>query len=162
MDTSLAVELGELLRERGLTLALAESCTGGLIGDRITNVAGSSDYFLGAIVSYAIDAKINLLGVSDDMLNEHGAVSAQTVKEMAYGARDVLGADIGLSVSGIAGPGGGTTVKPVGLVWFGLSAEDRSWTQEKRFHGDRIEVKNKSADEALRFLLSYLQGQLYD
>jgi len=162
MDTSLAVELGELLRERGLTLALAESCTGGLIGDRITNVAGSSDYFLGAIVSYAIDAKINLLGVSDDTLNEHGAVSAQTVKEMAHGARHVLGADIGLSVSGIAGPGGGTTVKPVGLVWFGLSAEDGSWTQEKRFHGDRIEVKNKSADEALRFLLSYLQGQLYD
>lgn len=161
MDISLAVQLGELLRQRGLTLAVAESCTGGLIGDRVTNVAGSSDYFLGGIVSYADDVKINQLGVSEETLKEHGAVSAQTVKEMAHCVRQVMGSNIGLSVSGIAGPGGGTAEKPVGLVWFGLATVDGVWTHEKRFQGDRVEVKTQAAAEAQRFLLSYLQGQLY-
>ena len=110
-----------LLREKGLTLACAESCTGGLISKRITDIAGCSDVFVGGCVSYANEAKIKLLGVSEDTLREWGAVSEQTAKEMAIGVRRVLGTDIGVSVTGIAGPGGGTPEKPVGTVFLGIS-----------------------------------------
>src|SRR5512137_2314248 len=104
---SLEFLIGNLLRARGMKLASAESCTGGLVADRLTDVPGSSDYFLGGIVAYAYEAKVAVLGVSWDTLRAHGAVSAQTVLEMARGARKALSADIAVSVSGIAGPGGG-------------------------------------------------------
>ncbi len=110
-----------LLREKGLTLACAESCTGGLISKRITDIAGCSDVFVGSCVSYANEAKVKLLGVSEETLREWGAVSEQTAKEMARGVRNVLGTDIGVSVTGIAGPGGGTPEKPVGTVFLGIS-----------------------------------------
>ena len=160
MSTSLENQVGKLLHERGLKLSLAESCTGGLIGDRITDVPGSSEYFIGGVVAYAYEAKVALLGVSWDTLNSQGAVSQQTVFEMARGARRVLGTDIGISVSGIAGPGGGTSEKPVGTTWIGLVAEDGEWAQVFHFLGDRVQNKESAAEAALQLLLDYLDGKL--
>jgi nicotinamide-nucleotide amidase len=117
MAESIEVAVGKMLADKKLTLALAESCTGGLVGHRLTDVPGSSDYFLGGIVAYSYEAKEKLLGVHHDTLYDHGAVSPETAIEMARGARRVLGADIGLSVTGIAGPGGGLPDKTVGLVY---------------------------------------------
>jgi len=152
-------EIGALLRARGLKLATAESCTGGLIADRITDVAGSSDYFLGGIVAYAYQAKVAALGVSWDTLRAHGAVSRETVLEMARGARRALGADLALSVSGIAGPGGGLPEKPVGTTWIGLVSPQGEWARHFVWDGDRIQNKAYSADAALRLLLDYLNGK---
>ncbi len=121
---TLASAVGALLRARSATLALAESCTGGLIGALLTDTAGSSDYFLGGVISYANAAKQALLGVRAETLETHGAVSEPTAIEMAAGARDRLGADFAISVTGIAGPGGGSPEKPVGLVYVGLAAAD--------------------------------------
>src|SRR5512136_3481226 len=111
------VIIGQMLVERKLKLATAESCTGGLVGHRLTNVPGSSEYFEGGIVAYSYEAKERLLGVHHDTLYEHGAVSAETAIEMAHGVRRALGTDIGIAVTGIAGPGGGLPDKPVGLVY---------------------------------------------
>ena len=124
MSTPLEILLGPLLTRRGLHLAVAESCTGGLIGHRITNVPGSSEYYLGSVTAYAYEAKVRLLGVRWDTLNTFGAVSRETVLEMARGVRAVLGAEIGMAVSGIAGPGGGLPEKPVGTTWIGLSTAE--------------------------------------
>ncbi len=160
MANSLEIEVGKLLHERKLKLAFAESCTGGLVGNRITDVPGSSEYFWGSIVAYAYEAKVALLGVSWDTLNSRGAVSRETVLEMARGARRVLSTDIGVSVSGIAGPGGGTDEKPVGTTWIGLVAGDGEWAQLFRFSGDRADNKTAAADAALQMLLDYLDGRL--
>ena len=160
MKESLDFRVGNLLRERGLKLALAESCTGGLIGDRITNTPGSSDYFVGGVVAYAYSAKADLLGVSWDTLNSKGAVSQETVLEMARGARRVFGADIAVSISGIAGPGGGTADKPVGTTWVGLVAPDGEWAKRFQFSGIREQNKASAADAALQMLLDYLLGTL--
>lgn len=156
VDEKLEVLVGELLRRRGLRLAVAESCTGGLIGHRITNVAGSSTYYMGSVTAYAYEAKVRLLGVRWATLEKYGAVSKETVLEMAKGVRRALAADIGLSVSGIAGPGGGTPEKPVGLLWIGLSVAsvDEAWRFV--FPGDRMEVKSQSAEAALQLLVDYL------
>jgi PncC family amidohydrolase len=156
----LETEVGAILRQRGLRLALAESCTGGLIGSRITDVPGSSEYFMGGIVAYSYQAKASLLGVSWDTLNTFGAVSRETVLEMARGARNALNADIAASVSGIAGPGGETLDKPVGTTWVGLVAKDGEWAHEFHFHGGREEIKSSAADSAMQMLLDYLQGIL--
>lgn len=156
-DTPLEVLIGELLQAQGLRLAVAESCTGGLIGHRITNVPGSSAYYLGSITAYAYDAKVRLLGVQWATLERTGAVSQETVLEMAAGVRAALQADVGVSVSGIAGPGGGTPEKPVGTVWIGLSATgvERAWL--RHWPGDRLSVKQATAEEALRLLADFLQ-----
>ncbi len=151
-------EIGPLLRARGLKLATAESCTGGLVADRITNVPGSSDYFLGGIVAYAYEAKVALLNVSWDTLRAYGAVSRETVLEMARGARRALSADVAISVSGIAGPGGGLPNKPVGTTWLGLSAGGTERADLKLFKGDRLEIKAEAADSALELLLQYLKS----
>jgi PncC family amidohydrolase len=156
----LELQIGRLLRDRGLKLALAESCTGGLVGDRITNLSGSSEYFWGSVVAYAYEAKVALLGVSWETLNARGAVSPETVLEMARGARKALGTDIAVSISGIAGPGGGTVEKPVGTTWIGLVASDGEWTRPFLFSGDRMQNKSSAADAALQVLLDYLQGNL--
>jgi len=157
--TDLPEELiGNTLRTRGLTLATAESCTGGLIGSRITDVAGSSEYFVGGIVAYAYDAKVALLGVAWDTLNAHGAVSRETVLEMARGARGALKADIAIATSGIAGPGGGTPDKPVGTTWIGLATPDGEWAKDFHFSGDRTQNKTSAATEALKMVLEYLRG----
>jgi PncC family amidohydrolase len=157
---SLEYQIGRLLRERGLKLSLAESCTGGLLGDRITNLPGSSEYFWGSLVTYAYEAKVALLNVSWDTLNSRGAVSRETVLEMARGARAALSTDIAVSVSGIAGPGGGTDEKPVGTTWICLVAADGEWTRLFQFEGDRLQNKASAADAALRLLLDYLEGGL--
>jgi nicotinamide-nucleotide amidase len=128
-DEGMEETVGRLLRERGLTLAIAESCTGGRIGDRVTDVPGSSEYFLLGVATYADQAKVRVLGVSERTLAEHGAVSTQTAEEMAMGVRRISGADIGLSTTGIAGPGGGTEEKPVGTVCIGLAWEGGVWSR---------------------------------
>jgi PncC family amidohydrolase len=157
MNDSLEVRVGKALRTRGLTLALAESCTGGLIGHRLTNVPGSSEYFLGGIVAYAYEAKERLLGVHHQTLYEHGAVSRETAIEMARGARLALGADIGLSVTGIAGPTGGLPDKPIGLTWIALSSRDGETAEERTWQGDREQNKERSAEAALAILLALLE-----
>ena len=155
----LEVQVGELLRLHGLRLAVAESCTGGLIGHRLTNIPGSSTYYMGSIIAYAYEAKVRLLGVRWDTLEKHGAVSQETVLEMALGVRRALAADIGLSVSGIAGPGGGTPDKPVGLVWIGLSAPDADEAWSYTWDGDRLQNKEYTAEQALQLLVDYLSAE---
>ncbi len=152
------IGIGKLLRLRSLKLAIAESCTGGLVGHRITNVPGSSDYFLGGVIAYAYEAKVSLLHVSWDTLRLHGAVSRETAIEMARGVRTALGTDIGISVSGIAGPGGGLPEKPVGTTWIALTASDGEWARLFCFHGDREQNKTSSAEAVLNLLLDYLNG----
>lgn len=166
MDTSLEHQAGDWLRKRGLKVVVAESCTGGLIGHRITNIPGSSDYYLGSITAYAYEAKEALLGVRHDTLLAFGAVSRQTVLEMAFGVRKSLAGSfpleqtVGISVSGIAGPGGAMPGKPVGTVWVGLSAPEGCWAWRYQWDGDRILNKEYSADAALQRLLEYLRGEL--
>ncbi|HNT25288.1 MAG TPA: CinA family protein [Anaerolineales bacterium] len=152
----LEVLVGDLLRQHGLRLAVAESCTGGLIGHRLTNVAGCSTYYMGSITAYAYEAKVRLLNVRWETLEKHGAVSGETVMEMARGVRHALAADIGLSVSGIAGPSGGTPEKPVGLVWVGLSSPEDDFAEQYLWEGDRIQNKEHSAQAALQLLADYL------
>ena len=159
VPNSVEIQIGKLLQERGLKLVLAESCTGGLVGSRITDVPGSSEYFLGGVVAYAYDAKVDLLGVSWDTLNTKGAVSRETVLEMASGVRARMKADLAVSVSGIAGPGGGTAEKPVGTTWIGLAAEDGEWAKVYQFSEDREGNKALAAEAALNLLLDYLQGK---
>ena len=157
MQTSLLeISVGNLLRQRGLRLAVAESCTGGLVGHRITNIPGSSTYYMGSITAYSYEAKVRLLGVRWETLEKYGAVSKQVVIEMAKGVRKALAADIGLAISGIAGPGGGTPEKPVGLTWIGLSAGDVDEAWSYVWQGDRIQVKEHSAEQALQVLVDYL------
>lgn len=159
MPQSLEIQVGRLLQERGLKLVLAESCTGGLLGSRITDVPGSSEYFLGGVVAYAYQAKVDLLGVSWDTLNTKGAVSRETVLEMARGVRNLMKADIAVSVSGIAGPGGATPEKPVGTTWIGLVTEEGEWARIFHFSRDREGNKIEAVNAALELLLNYLHGK---
>jgi len=151
--------VGDLLRKHQFNLATAESCTGGLIGHLITNVPGSSDYYLGGTQVYSNDIKHKMLGVRLETLEAYGAVSAETVLEMACGVRDALNSDIGLSVSGIAGPGGGTIEKPVGLVWIGIAASGFEGAWENNWDGDRTQIKEQAAKQALYLLSDYLEGK---
>lgn len=156
--STIEYKLGSLLRERDWQLAVAESCTGGLISHWITNVPGASDYFLGGITAYNNTVKVELLDVSLDSLKTHGAVSQAVVKEMAEGVRHRLSAAIGLSISGIAGPDGGSAEKPVGLAWIGLSTPTRTLTWKHLASGDRLENKQEFARTALEKLLDLLEG----
>jgi PncC family amidohydrolase len=153
----LAQQVGDRLRSRQLTLAVAESCTGGLLGDRITDVPGSSDYFLGGVLAYNNQVKQGLLGVRAETLETHGAVSAQCAAEMAQGVCRLLGSDAALSVTGIAGPGGGTAAKPVGLTYIHLSAPGCEHGLRVVWPGDRRANKVDTALAALRLLLDYLK-----
>ena len=148
----LASRVIEIFREKGLLLALAESCTGGMIAETITNVAGASDIFYGSAVTYVNSAKEHILGVTRETLEKHGAVSSECAEEMACGARRVYGADVAMSVTGIAGPGGGSEGKPVGTVWFGLATKDGAETFRRRFDGDRAAVRRQTVEEVLRRL----------
>jgi PncC family amidohydrolase len=154
MEDSLAIAVGDALRARGWWLATAESCTGGLVLHRLTNIPGSSGYVLGGVVAYDNRIKQGLLGVGAATLAAHGAVSAETAAEMAQGALVRLGADIAVSITGIAGPGGGTLEKPVGLTYIGAARARGAATVERHvWQGDRLAVKMQSADAALRLLL---------
>lgn len=159
MDEGLEVRVGALLRCRGWTLALAESCTGGLVGHRVTNVPGSSDYFLGGVVAYANEAKERLLGVRQETLSTHGAVSRETALEMAAGARQAFGADVGVGITGIAGPGGGLPDKPVGLTWIAVSTRQMEVAESHTFSGERLAIKQQASEAALALLARVLEGE---
>jgi len=152
-EESLEAAVGVRLRAAGLTLGLAESCTGGLIGHRITQVPGSSDYFLGSLVTYSNRAKIEILGVPETFLAEHGAVSQPVAIAMATGARRALGADLAVSVTGIAGPAGGTPDKPIGLTYIGVSGPNGEDCEEHRLGGTRDMIKSRAANAALALAL---------
>jgi len=151
-DTELEDVVGELLTKEKLTIATAESCTGGLVSHRLTQTPGSSDYFMGSIVAYSNNIKMNLLDVQESTLLKYGAVSEETVVEMAIGARTRLGTDIGIATTGIAGPGGGTPEKPVGLVYIGLATEKRVKTRKFIFHFNRQLNKLLTSQVALNMI----------
>ena len=151
--------VGRLLLGRGMRVAVAESCTGGLIMHRLTNVSGSSRYFLGGVVAYANEVKMQVLGVPEETLAAHGAVSAETAQAMAEGVRRLFGADVALAVTGIAGPTGGTPEKPVGLTYIALATEERTFWREYRWTGSRGENKETSARVALELLCHFLELQ---
>ena len=149
--------VGVRLRAMGASLATAESCTGGLIAHRITNVAGSSAYFLGGIVSYSNGAKVELLGVESQLIAEHGAVSEPVARQMAQGTRNCFGAVFGVACTGIAGPAGGTPEKPVGLVYIAVAGPDGTRVVRCQFDGDRFGIKERTADRALGLVLEALE-----
>ncbi len=152
----LEIVVGRLLTAQKQTLTVAESCTGGLITHRLTNVPGSSVYVIASVIAYAYQAKVAALGVSWDTLNHHGAVSEQTVTEMARGAREKFSSTLGLAVTGIAGPGGGTSEKPVGLTYIGLASANDLIIEKHVWKGDRIQNKELTAEAALELLHRYL------
>ena len=147
--------LVDLLKKRELTISCAESCTGGLVAKRIVDISGCSDVFIGGAVTYANSAKVRLVGVSEATLESHGAVSEETAAEMARGVRVALGADIGISTTGVAGPGGGTEEKPVGTVFIGLSTKDGESVKKLSLSSmrDRDYIRFVSASNALHFAL---------
>jgi len=147
--------VGEALRRKNLTVSAAESCTGGRIGDKITNVPGSSDYFRGSAVTYSNESKVALLGVDKATLERFGAVSEQVAKEMALGCIGLFGSDVSVSTTGIAGPSGGSAEKPVGLVWFALTDGDRITTEKAVFPGDRESIKEAAALFALEMIITF-------
>jgi nicotinamide-nucleotide amidase len=159
-ERPLEVQVGERLTARGLTIALAESSTGGLIAKRLTDISGSSAYVIGGVVAYANAVKQRLLGVSEQTLIDHGAVSEPVARQMAEGARHLFGTDLAISVTGIAGPTGATATKPVGLHYVGLSAADGTWVRRYVWDGDRAHNRASTADAAFRLVLDYLDGKL--
>jgi nicotinamide-nucleotide amidase len=155
---SLATVVGDLLRQQGLTLAVAESCTGGRISAELTAAAGSSDFFLGGVVTYSNSLKEAWLGVPDAVLADQGAVSMATATAMATGMRTRSGADLTVAVTGIAGPGGGTNAKPVGTVCFGLAAATQNLSLTKHFQGERWQIQAMATGQALDLLRRHLLG----
>ena len=153
---NLASDVGDLLRQKGLTLGAVESATGGLISHLITNVSGSSDYFKGSITSYSNEAKMKVVGVKEDTLGKYGAVSPQVAEEMAEGGRRVLDVDICIADTGIAGPSGATPGKPVGLFYIGLSHHGGTNSRKHNFQGDREQNKIAATQAALNWLKEYL------
>lgn len=160
MPRSEAEELIDALRSKGLRMSAAESCTGGLIGYLITSEPGSSEVFLGSVVTYSNDSKESLLGVSHDTLESHGAVSDLTAREMSLGSTRAYGSDVSVAVTGIAGPGGATPGKPVGLVFISVSDGTRTVVERKQFDGDRQSVREQTAAEAMKMLRDFVEGLL--
>jgi len=154
--SSIEQEIGNLLRQKGLTLGVVESATGGLISHLITNIPGSSDYYKGAITAYSIETKIKVVGVKEDTINQYGVVSHQVAEEMAKGGRKILATDICLADTGIAGPSGATPGKPVGLFYLGLSHKGETFSQKHSFQGSREQNKRDAAQTALNWLREYL------
>lgn len=156
-NNSLSEQLGGLLRSKGLLMGTAESCTGGRIANMVTLVAGSSDYFVGGVISYSNEVKHNVLGVSEDSLRLHGAVSREVVEQMAQGAIRTLGCDCSVATSGVAGPGGGSPEKPVGTVWIAAALKEQVVSHCYHFGTVRAENIQSAADTALTMLLELLQ-----
>jgi len=150
---------GELLKKRGWTLSVAESCTGGLISDRITNVPGSSNYFEGGMITYSNESKAKHLGIPLDYIRRYGAVSRQVAKKMAQGVRKALHTTFGLSTTGVAGPTGGTKRSPIGRVFIGIADGKRTWVRKLDLKGNRREIKEKAAQKSLEFLYERLAGK---
>ncbi|HVO72181.1 MAG TPA: CinA family protein [Aggregatilineaceae bacterium] len=156
----LEVQVGDRLRALGLTVATAESSTGGLIAKRLTDIPGSSDYVIGGVVAYANEIKQRLLNVEERTLVEYGAVGQPVAQQMADGARTLFRTDVALSVTGIAGPTGATATKPLGLHFIGLSTASGTWVRRYVWEGDRAHNREAAADAALRLLLDFLDGRL--
>jgi len=152
LETDVLGKLGKA----GLTLAVAESCTGGRICDRLTDVPGSSEHFKGGIVVYSNESKVKFLDVSPETLKAHGAVSEECAREMASGVARAFGADVGISVTGIAGPGGATPQKPVGLVFIGMAMKKEQAVFRYLFDGDRRSIKAQATEQALRLALDFV------
>ena len=148
--------VGLMLTMRGAKIAVAESCTGGLVAHRLTAVPGSSDYFERGVVAYSNEAKSGLLAVPGETIERHGAVSEETARAMASGIRQCAGTDLGLGLTGIAGPGGGSEEKPVGLVYMALAAADGLQSQEHRFGGTRALIQERASQAALALVRSWL------
>jgi nicotinamide-nucleotide amidase len=144
--------IGDSLRERGWTLSIAESCTGGLICDRITNISGSSEYFMGGMVNYSNESKAKHLGISLDYIRRYGAVSPQVAKKMAQEVRKAFHTTFGLSTTGVAGPTGGTKRSPIGRVFIGFTNGRRTWVKQEDFKGSRRKIKEKASERSLEFL----------
>jgi PncC family amidohydrolase len=155
-ELALAEAVLELSRTHGWMLATAESCTGGLVGARLTEVPGASDAYVGGIVAYSDDVKRAQLAVRAETLREHGAVSAETAAEMATGARHALAADVAVAVTGVAGPGGGTPDKPVGLVYITVDSPHGSSTEKLQIGGDRQTIREQATETALRLVHRHL------
>ncbi len=160
MPRSEAEQLIEALRSKGLRMSAAESCTGGMIGCMMTSVPGSSDVFLGTAVTYSNDAKERILGVKHQTLMDHGAVSMETASEMAKGSVEVYESDVAVAVTGIAGPGGATPEKPVGLVYIAVADGPRTVVTKNLFQGDRQSIRHQTAIEALKLLNELVEGKL--
>ncbi len=154
--TSLEQEVGNLLRQKRLTLGVVESATGGLISHLITNMPGSSDYYKGSVIAYSNEVKVKVIGVKKDTINKYGAVSYQVAEEMAQGGKKILGVDICLADTGIAGPSGATPEKSVGLFYIGLSSPIGTYTQKHIFPGNREQNKQDAAEAALGWLKEHL------
>lgn len=148
--------IGECLRGRGWTLSVAESCTGGLICDRLTNIPGSSDYFMGGMVNYSNESKTKHLGIPKEEIQVYGAVSSHIAKMMAQGVRRAFDTDFGLSITGVAGPTGGTKRSPIGRVFIALTDGKRTWVQKEDFKGSRRKIKEQSAERSLKLLYEIL------
>jgi len=149
------ISVGKILQKKKKTLAVAESCTGGLICSRITNIGGSSEYFIAGIVAYSDGIKQNVLGVSAESLQKYGAVSRQAALEMAKGVRFLSGADIGLGITGIAGPSGGTKTKPVGLVYIAFVSKKKQLAKKFLFKGSRKDIKSRASQKALDLICAH-------
>ena len=147
-----------ILKDKKLTVASAESCSGGLIANTLTNISGSSEYFDRGVVTYTNNSKIELLNIPEEILNKYGAVSEQVAKAMAEAIRKKSNVDIGISTTGIAGPTGGTKEKPVGLVYITLSTKDETFIKKFQFSGTRLENKESTCNAALQMLYDYLTG----
>ena len=143
--------IGDLLREKGWTVSIAESCTGGLVCDRITDVPGSSDYFEGGMVNYSNESKAKHLGISLDYIKKYGAVSPQVAEKMAQGVRKAFNTTFGISTTGVAGPTGGTKRSPIGRVFIGFTKGNRTWVKKLDLKGSRREIKEKASEKALQF-----------
>ena len=152
-------EIGELLRQKRLTLGVVESATGGLISHRLTNVPGSSDYYKGSVTSYSNEIKMKVVGVKAETLKKYGAVSSQVAEEMASGGRRLLNVDICIADTGIAGPGGATAGKAVGLFYIGMATGEGVFSRKHGFHGKRETNKQSAAEAALGWLKEYLGGK---
>ncbi len=155
-DYALAVQVGKALTQAGLRLAVAELCTGGMVGEWITAVPGSSAYFLGGVISYDNSVKERVLGVPANLIREYGAVSAECAAAMSKGARSLVGSDLAVSVTGVAGPVGGTAAKPVGLTYIALAGPQSERVEQHIWQGDRQENREQSARRALQLILEYL------
>ena len=160
MPRSEVIELIDVLRSKGLRMSAAESCTGGMIGCMMTSVPGSSDVFLGSAVTYSNDSKESILKVSHQTLLDHGAVSEETAREMVLGSINAYGSDIAVAVTGIAGPGGATDVKPEGLVYIAVADGPRIVVTKNNFKGDRQSVREQTALEALKLAKDMAEGRL--
>jgi nicotinamide-nucleotide amidase len=148
--------IGDLLREREWTLSVAESCTGGLICDRITDITGSSDYFKGGMVTYSNESKAKHLEITLNYIKRYGAVSPQVARKMAQGVRKAFGTTFGLSTTGVAGPTGGTKRAPIGRVFIGLANGRKTWVRREDLRGSRKEIKGKASEKALQFFYERL------